>query len=68
MEQLGCCNMPWVSNQTLIPYIKAFWLGEDGLLEVFGVFLTDFFFPWARSLHESPITGGSCTGEGREIL
>lgn len=38
MEQLGCCNKPPVSNQTLIPYIKAFWLGK-----AFGIFLTDFF-------------------------
>lgn len=43
MKQLGYCNNPQVSNQTLILYIKALWLGEDGLLEMFGIFLTDFF-------------------------
>lgn len=43
MEQPGCCNKPWVSNQILMPYTKAFWLGEDGLLGVFGFFPPDFF-------------------------
>ena len=50
-SSLVAATSPWLSNQTLMPYIEAFWLGEDGLLEVLlGFFFPNFFFPMGKIL------------------
>lgn len=51
-----------------MPYTKAFWLGEDGLLGVFGFFPPDFSSPWASSSHGSSTTVGSYMGGNRNPM